>query len=198
MANPVSVTLPDSRSASPARRLPRWADLSLLYAAVAVPVHTWAVLIFFHSLPSYLLRLSIYNILIIFAYVLVLALVESALVTAGIAILGLVLPAKIFDPYANGQGVGLTWLVFAWLLVTHIEINAPAQIGSRAFMVALAGPIWWVTLVGAILGLLAWIRRHPGLGAALTRTAERITLLAGLYFFLDIAGLAVVLIRLLF
>jgi len=193
--------LPVAESASfsshtPARRWPSRAEAWLLYAAAAVPVHTWAVLIFFHALPAYLLRLSLGNILVILAYGLVLALLESGAATALVALLGRVLPERAFSPYAKAQGIGLVWLAFLWLLPTHFQIAGPEQRFLGLPLSNLLTLAWLVSLGLAAVGLFAGLR-HARARAWLTGIAGRFTLLAGVYLFLDWIALAVVVFRLL-
>lgn len=181
---------------TPGRRWPIRAEAWRVYAAAAVPVHTWAVLIFFHALPAYLLRLSLGNILVVLAYGLALALLESAAVTALVALLGAMLPERVFSPYTKAQGIGLVWLVFLWLLPTHFQIAGPESDFLGLPLSNLLTLAWLVSLGLAVAGLFAWLRRSNG-SAWLTRIVERLTLLAGGYLFLDLIALAVVVFRLL-
>ncbi len=196
MVNPTTVTV--NRPTSLLRNLPTRAEWRLLYATTAIPVHLWALLLFFYSLPSYLMRMNIWTMLGILAYVLALALLESILVSALLALIALVLPYRFFKQYCVPQGVLTILLLTAWLIPAHFALVSTTGTWLSPSLDALLPSAWLISLAGGLISGSLLLRRRPGLARSLTSLAERFTLLSTVYLVLDLCGLAAVILRLLF
>jgi len=195
MVNPTTVTV--NQPSSLLRNLPTRAEWRLLYATTAIPVHLWAVLLFFYSLPAYLVRMNIWTMLGILAYVLALALLESLLVTAVLAVIALILPHRFFKQYFIPQGVLIILLSTLWLIPVHFALINTAQVWLSPSIDALLPTVWLISLVGALLGFSVLLRRRPGVARFLTDLAERFTILSTVYLGLDLFALMAIILRLL-
>lgn len=178
-----------------ANRLPSRAEVMLLYAAAAVPIHTWAVLIFFHALPAYLLRMSIGSALSILAYVLSLALIESLLITGLLVFVCLALPEKFFKRYCVPQGAWVFWIIFSWGILAQFQNELLGWLNWNFTIYQVIITIWVISFVGVLFGGSLLLRRQPRFGASLQTIADKFSLLAGVYLALDLVSLLTVLIR---
>jgi hypothetical protein len=105
------------------KRLPRWSQITAVYAVIALVLYSWTILWSFWKLPSWLYFLSIGEILTIYAYALATNLLESLLVLALPLALSLVLPRKWFAEAFVARGVimVLSALGYAAFLLTRFQ-----------------------------------------------------------------------------
>ena len=180
------------------QRLPDRAELGLIYSAVSVPIHTWAVLIFFHALPAYLLRMPVTSAASILAYVLSLALIESLLVTAVLVFVCLALPEKYFKRYCVPQAAWLIWVFFLWTLYPQFQNSVLERLEWNFTVYYAITILWAVTFVAFLFSGSLTIRRKLPFRDGLRTAAERLSILSALYLALDLCGIIIVLGRNLF
>lgn len=178
-----------------ADRLPSRAELLLLYTTVAVPIHTWAVLIFFHAVPAYLLRMSISSALSILAYALSLALIESLLVTGFLVFACLAIPEKFFKRYCVPQGAWVFWIIFIWGILAQFQNELLGWLNWNFTIYQAIIALWVTSFVVVLFGGSLLLRRRPGFVAGLRMIADKLSLLAGIYMSIDLVSLLVVFIR---
>jgi hypothetical protein len=181
-----------------AQRIPTAPERRLILAAVVVPLYTWAVVMFFNALPSYLLRMTIGSALSILAYVLSLALIESLLVTGVLFFVCLALPSRFFKDHCVPQGAVIIWVMFFWTIPVHFQKPFMDRIGWNFNIYYPVVVVWVVSIVAALFGFSYLVRRKPGFAATLVDIADRLTVLSSLYIFVSIISLVVVIIRNLF
>jgi len=97
------------------KQLPTNAEIFAVFSVVIFFVHSWSVRGFLYKLPSFLLYLSVWDILSVFSYMMAFALLEGILVTTGLVFLGVVLPKKWFRD-------GFVYKAFLVLLVIAIDM----------------------------------------------------------------------------
>ncbi len=92
-------------------KLPSRQEALTVFSVILFIVFSWALYRTFWWVPSWLEYLSIWGILIIIAYVVAFALVESLVILALLTLLSLLLPRKIFKDQFVVQGSVLSLLL---------------------------------------------------------------------------------------
>ena len=82
-------------------------DIVPVYAVIVFFIYSWTIVAFLWKIPSWILYLTIIEVLSIFAYTMVTALVESMLLLLFFVILAALLPSKMMKDYFVICG---TWL----------------------------------------------------------------------------------------
>lgn len=145
---------------------------------------------FLYKLPSYLLSLTVWQILGVFSYVQAFALLESSLLWLTLVVLAAVLPANWYRSRFISQSLVVVFALAAWAIGVHFQILAvqTETAPNRNNLPAVWTMLWIVILVGG--SLLA--ARKPSIAGLLVDIVERLTVIAGLY--LIVACFAVVLL----
>ena len=173
------------------KRLPERSEIYAVLGVVVFVVFGWSVRGFLHEVPSFIHYFKIGQILAIFAYMMGFALLESLLVTLGLGLLSLSLPASWFKNgfvYKSFLTVMLGGVAMLWLENTVMSWNnkfPPVEL-LLTFVGVTVG-VWVVVLL-----LFHFIKP---LQRALLFIADRIGVMAYLYVPLGLLGLVVVLIR---
>jgi hypothetical protein len=192
-----AIANPAGQPASVLRRLPNRAEAWTLYAAVSVPLHTWAAVAFFYQFPAFILRLTIWQTLATGAYLLVAELIESLLAFGFVCFVALALPDHLFKRHIIAQGVWGFGVMFVWLIAVHFQAQILAALAYNFTLYYALVTVWIASLLAVLLGGSLALRRRPALAAALTAFADRLGVLAGLYLALDVVSVIVVAARLL-
>lgn len=164
-------------------------ELILVYAAAAFPIYTWGIIRFLEQLPAWLYYLDIWQVLSIFAYAQVFALVESLLVALALVLVAVVLPAKVLRSAFVPTAMAIILLNAAWALLAQYNDGVLRQLPMR--QMALWGAAYAISLFAAWFLLRRWQPLRQGLHTL----AEKISALLYLYVPLSAASLLIVLIR---
>jgi hypothetical protein len=160
---------------------------------VAFFVHSWSIRGFLHEFPSFINYFSLTAILSILAYMMAAALVESALVTTFMVLVGFAIPKKFFtDDFArNGFLIALVGAIAMLKLEDALLVDTRSMPAWSIYFT------WAIVTVGSLIGLLALAHRIRPFQAAIGFLVERISLLGYLYIFMGLIGSIVVVIRIL-
>lgn len=164
-------------------------ELILVYAAAAFPIYTWGVIRFLEQLPAWLYYLDIWQVLSIFAYTQVFALVESLLIAVGLVLVAIVLPAGLFRSAFVPTATAIILLNAAWALVAQYNDGALRQLPARQLA------LWAAAYATSLLAAWFLLRRWQPFRQALHTVAEKISALLYLYVPLSVGSLLIVLIR---
>jgi hypothetical protein len=176
-----------------AARLPTRAEALPVFSIFVFLIYSWALYRMFWYMPSWLEYLSIGSILIIAAYTLGFALIESVVMMGAALFLCLIFPARLFRQQFVAQGSALA-----------LALGAGAYLVQRQVSMIYDWKVWQVYAgIGAVLAAMiililvtAWLfRRFSRLPHLLCAFAERMTIFAVLYIPLGVIGLVVVIIR---
>lgn len=177
-------------------RLPTRRELLPVFSVLVFLVYSWALYRFSWYLPSWIEYLSIGSILIIAAYTVGFALVESTLVLGLFVLACAVLPPRVFRDQFAAQGSLLA-----------LASGAGAVLVQRQVSMIYRWEVWQVFAysAAALLGCLALVlfsawafKRYQRLLNLANTLAERMTIFAYLYVPLGLLGLFVVILRNLF
>jgi len=83
-----------------------------LYSIIVFMVYSWTLITFFYSLPSWMMYLTVKEILVIFSYAMSIDLFESLIVLGGLLVLYLLSPKALLKEDFTTKG---TWLAISYL-----------------------------------------------------------------------------------
>lgn len=164
-------------------------DLSLAFVAIAFPVHVWAIINILNFLPSWLLRLSIWELAGVIGYPLVEALLESCIVWLVLVALGFLLPRKWLAEKFVALSSALVWLLAAWTVLVQFIFGRILQWGPGQMIPGLL-------LVAFSFGFVTWlVKRHGRIEGWIKRLVQGLVVLTYFYMVFDMLGLVVVILR---
>jgi hypothetical protein len=174
-------------------KLPSRQEALVVFSVIVFIVFSWTLYRVFWWVPSWLEYLSVWNILIIVAYVLAFALFESLTMMGLIVILGLLFPKQTFkDQFiVQGSAISATLGVIAFLVQRKVSLIYKLELWQT-----LAYPT--LILIGAVIlvPMLSFIfKRFNLLSRLALAAAERMTIFAYLYVPLGLIGVLVVVAR---
>lgn len=175
------------------RKLPARREALLVFSLAVFLVYSWTIFRLFYELPSWLFYLGIGKILVLVAYALSFALLESALLFAFACLYSLLLPVRVFRAQFIAQGSLLVGLVSLAAVTAQRNLGKIPQLQSWEVIVY---PLAAVLMLIPILLLSTWVfeRLNP-LPLLLQSLAERISVFSYLYLPLGLLSLALVVIR---
>ena len=162
--------------------------------------YSWSILVFLYELPSFLLHLSISEIIGFSSYQVMFSLIESLLYTGILAIILYILPIKGLrdNLLTAGALIALSSALSSIILiefnsiVAWVETRIPGFDDGVSFRIVLA--IWLSALLG--LPLMSIITARHGKFTALIRNfLDNLSLLSKFYISLGVTGTLIVIIR---
>lgn len=168
-------------------------DIVLVFAACAVPVHSWSTFTFFNQMPGWLVYLNAWDLIGTFAYTQIFALLESVTILLVVILLGVILPARFLRDRFAAQGSTVVLLTFGWAIVAHstqivpFARSAPWLSKKLLFMVGL-----YLASIGVPYVL---IYRYRRLEEFIYSFLERLTVLLYMYVPIACLGTVVVILR---
>ncbi len=179
------------------RAIPR-EELWRVFIVCTFPVHVWSIIFFLRKVPVYLLRMNLFGIISIFAYVQVFALLESLFIFSILVILGMILPVdKLRDQFAERCTL-IVLITALWSIPLHFapQIVQRLSLGLYSFIFS----IWlWVITYLVVMGLAFYLlHRNPIFKARISAFIERLSILSYLYLTADLFCILLVLYRNLF
>lgn len=170
-------------------RLPDRRETLLIYTITAFPIFAWAILQSLRELPSWLMRLSVWDLISVASYIQAFALAESIVIFAAL------IAALTLVPFALVREKRVLFALFAvaFMSATAVLINygddTLRQWGWSGVAAVSAGVL--LLMVGSFF-LVARSRR---LVAVVRGAVDRLAFLSLIYVTLGVGGLLVVVIR---
>jgi hypothetical protein len=165
-------------------------DIVPVFAACAVPVHSWSILLFFNQMPGWRVYLSTWDLIGTFAYTQTFALVESLSILAITILIAVVLPARFLRAKFSSKASLLVLSILAWVVAAHLTGIKPWE-SSRPW----EPWIYWVegiAFLASVGGSLWLLERHRRVEWAVGAFVDRVTVL--LYLHVPIALLSVLIV----
>jgi len=176
-------------------RLPSKREIKLLFFVCMVPVHIWAYAIFFYEFPGYILRLNIWELLRVLAYIQLVALAESTFFLAGIIFISVTLPTRFFRDKFLPFGVVVMCTTFLWILLLQYQPLILERVDNHTRSFQIFAFLWVISYFGIMLGTLFFVSRNQRFMTKLNALPERLTLLASIYLVFDILGFFLLTLR---
>lgn len=168
---------------------------------VAFPIHAWAIYYYLINADRYAGR-SNWEAVGLGGYILLIALVETALVTGFLLMLGLLLPRRWPPERRQVARMGVYASAALWLVLGQVVIlrfrtrpRITAEFFAPLNQDSVLPLILFLLVLVASVTLPLWAAGRPGWQKALNAIAERVSLLSWLYLALDAAGLVIVILR---
>ena len=110
-------------------RFPHRSEIIAVLGVSVFVCHSWSIWTFLHELPSFLLYFRAAEISVVFAYMMAFALLESLLVTGGLALAGAILPSKwLRDGFAyKGFIFVVVGSIAAFILQKNLRYEFPSM-----------------------------------------------------------------------
>ena len=169
-------------------RLPTRSDAFLIFGWCVFLIHVWSIVNILVLLPSWALRLGLFELLGVTSYPLVFALLESILVWLLIILLSLVLPRKVLGKDFVTQAA--IFIFFLAILSGLMHFSVELIFNFRLYTLVLLLIIFSIAL---ILSYLAG--RSMKYSSAIRNLLSRVNVLSGIYIFMDLVGLSIILFR---
>jgi len=148
----------------------------------------WSIVNILVVLPSWALRLGLFELLGVTSYPLVFALLESILVWLFIILLSLVLPRKVLGNDFVTQAA--IFIFFLAILSGIMHFSVELIFNFRLYTLVL---ILIIFIIASFLSYLAG--RSMKYGNAIRNLLSRVNVLSGIYIFMDLVGLSIILFR---
>jgi hypothetical protein len=159
-----------------------------VYAVVVVIIYPWSLLQFFDKLPSWLYYSSAGEIAVIFAYMVVVNLIESLLVLLAPILMSIVLPRNWFYERFVTRGTLFVLSGFSYLIFFNTHLNTLDPFPLKMVY-------WTPVIVLVILALVFLIDWLGFLDKILNGLADRLTIFVYISIPVSIVSLLVVVFR---
>ena len=170
-------------------RFPLRKEIVDAFAVIAFVVFSWAIIRFFDRMGGWLYYLTLWEVLSIFAYTQVFALVESLLVALFLLALATILPARLFRARFVAISAMLVLVTAAWAIAAHLNRETLQELPMR--MLA-----FWLGLYGLSVAVIyVLVQRYQRVQALGEMIADRLAVLLYFYIPISLVSLAAVLVR---
>lgn len=170
------------------KRLPGRQEMVLVFIGCVFVIHVWAFVNMFYTIPAWLLRMNMGQLIGSSAYVLSFALMESCLVWGFLLLLALILPKTLLRKQFVAQSIGLVLISAFFSIVLHF--NYAFLVTRRIFI-----PLLAACFIALVLVVLFWIGRSERFDRVTRAILERLSVLSGIYLFFDAIAVLIVLAR---
>jgi hypothetical protein len=179
------------------KRLPSKAEIIPVYATILFPIYSWTIYRLLWNLPSWQKDIfSIREMLVLCAYGLAFALVESLSVLGFILLLSVILPAKYLKDKFVAQGSAALWVFFILTIAAQYGIASVVFLNwsIKQFVIASAF-ILILSLLLLTIGPYFLIHHSKKMEVFFTSLADRMMIFLFLYLPLGIMSLMLVILR---
>ncbi|MDL1911939.1 hypothetical protein FBQ81_14815 [Chloroflexi bacterium CFX6] len=174
-----------------------------LFLMCAFPLHLWALILAFRDVAWVTERTNAWDAVGVVAYALLFALIETVLVFLAFVMLGFLVPRRWNPDKRTGFLILLALLLSVWGIISQLlflwNIYLPAP--AIQFLVRSGHPLRYlyagalaVVLPTVLLPIYLFLK-SDGILARIEDLADRLSILVGLYLFLDAIGILIVIIR---
>lgn len=164
-------------------------DLVVVFAVSVFVIHVWAIYNLLKEIPAWILRLSYWELAGVISYSLLFALVESVIVLIFLIILAAILPARVFRDKFVAISTVFVFLAAVWIIPVRIYENTIRSWGA----VGMLGVLSLAAISFASSYLV--VMKSQKIEQFINTLMQRVTLLAYIYVFIDVAAVIIVLSR---
>ena len=171
------------------KRLLSRRETALIFTAIFLPIQFWMLYNVIMAFPAYVLRLSPWDLLGLFAYTQAFALGESLLIFAGVAFLVLLAPYNWHGEKLVSCVSMLVLLLSFWIILLHLHYDMVIALETIQIGV-------WLLIILATLALLVGSAvRVPRVTALLIALLDRASVLTVFYLVIDMICVMIVVWR---
>lgn len=174
-------------------------EILAIFYYVVVCVYSWLLLIFSWDIPSFLLKFTAIDIIGFLSYQLAYALFESVVTTLLVTSLVFLIPIKQVRSRIAAAGAlftlsfAISAIVFKQIVPIIIWLISAFSIGVSAASQA-AFALWLFTILGLPI-VSVFVVKNKKISTMVASFSENLSVLAGLYVILSIAGIFIVIYR---
>ncbi len=170
-------------------RFPSRQAVFLVLAVCTVPIHIWALIALFRAIPSWVLMMTLWEMIGVMSYPLAFALFESLLILTGLLAAAAILPRKMYRERFVSQSTLILFFTTIWAVIMLIYGQEWRLWSSRG---VLGGLLALFVVIAAFAILNA---RFFRLQKAIEALADRLVILGIVYIVMDIFFLFVFIYR---
>ena len=170
------------------KHLPPAKEALLVYSICVLPNHIWSIVNTLRDVPAWLIKMSLWEVISVIAYIQTIALIESVILFMGLVVISIILPGKIIRENF------LTRSSFIIFFLTSIALIAHFTTGIRPAIIYCSILI----IVFAIIFFISnkyFSMKNEQLTNQLSRIYERLVILSLFYILIDIVGVLIVVFR---
>ncbi len=169
-------------------KIPKLEEIAPVYAVIVVMVYPWTLLRFFWKVPSWILFAPVGDLAAIFAYMVVVNLLESILVLLAPLVMSVILPRKWFYDRFESRSVSLVLFGLGYLIYLTQHLSEDV-----AFPLTL---VRWTPVVPLVILVLVFlVDRISFLRKVLVELAVRLTVFLYISIPVSVISFVVVLLR---
>jgi hypothetical protein len=169
-------------------RFPPRQEVLQVYTIISVPINIWAMIAVLRVVPSWILSMSIWEMIGVMAYPLAFALIESLFIFAILWILAVILPSSVYRARFVSQSTIIALLAATWGIIM--------QLWGQQLRLWTANRFVGIIILGVLIIVLSFLNAHSEKSQkTLTMIAERLTILGIFYFIIDIFFLIIVIVN---
>ena len=179
------------------KKLPSKDEIIPVYGVILFPIFSWTIYRLLWNLPSWQKDLfSTWEVLVLSAYGLAFALVESLTILGLILLLSVILPAKYLKDKFVAQGSALLWVFFSLAVAVQYGIASVVFLSWSIKQFAITSALILIlSILLLTVGPYFLIRRFEKLEVFFTSLADRMTIFLIIYLPLGILSLILVILR---
>jgi len=175
------------------KRLPTKEQLITVFWVCVFPIHVWSIFNFLRGIPSYIKWINVWEIIGVFAYTQVFALLESIFLLVLIVILAFFIPHKFFMEKFVSQSSILILVVSIWVVFVHYQLELQSLFPSIDPRILLG--FWLTSLFITLISLSLLVRRSPRIEERLINIIQKLSILSMFYLFMDALSLVIIITR---
>lgn len=167
------------------KKIPKLEEIAPVYAVIVMMIYPWTLTRFLWKLSSWILFASVGDLAALFAYMVVVNLVESILVLLVPLVMSIILPHRWFYDRFKTRSISLVLFGLGFLVYLNRNLHADSP-----FPLTL---VRWIPMAAiAILGLVFLVDQVGFLRKVLEEVANRLTVF--LYISIPISAIALLVI----
>jgi hypothetical protein len=174
-------------------RLPDRRQIFLLFLAIIFPVSFWSLIIFFRELPSYLLRMNIWEITGVFSYTQFIVLLDCIIILFFVLGLAIVLPRKYFLSQFTPQATITSYLAILWIIPFHYRTSL-IQIHPK-FEEPWFNWLWLGIMTALFISSIYVVKKSSRLQRGIQIFVDKLSLVSSMYLILSLISLIIIFFR---
>jgi len=156
-------------------RFPQFHEIFLVYSIANFLSFSWALLVFFYYLPSWIKFLSIVDLIIAFCYESLVVLFDVLIIVSATILLAILLPTKIMRVKFVSVGGIFVASLFLWIVLLQIGFDALFRL-QRSQIIFLS-----LAFLGTIVGSIYIVHRIPFVSKLVEEFSKRVSIFISLY-----------------
>ena len=158
-------------------------------AACVLPIFIWSIIQMMWEIPGWILRMSIWQLIGVIAYVQAFALVESLAIAALLIIISIILPKRIFRDNIISISAMFIFVTALWAVLAHYSEDTIRLWRIKEFLP-------WITIYIFSIGIGYYlVQRFEQLAKTIRLMVDRISVLAFFYVFIGMVSIVIVIFR---